>query len=523
MSQNNTSQLNKTILIFGLLFLFILGLFFIQCVIFNKSDLQIMYPFDGALFPPEIVTPRFWWHDENPGVEKWRISFEFKDKEGSLVEYADTSQWTPDRDSWESIKHRSLGEKTKITIDGLKTIFGFKRVVSRNEIWISISQDSVSAPLFYREVPLPFRFARQSLTSIQWRLGDISSYEPPQVVLENLPTCANCHSFSADGKTLGMDVDFRLDKGGYVVTAFEEETVWTPDKIISWTDYDRSLRIPTFGLLSSLSPDGRYVLSSVRDRAVFLDQDDLYFSQLFFPVIGILAYYDTKTEEFHDLPGADDPEYVQSNGVWSPDGQTIVFARNEAAKLTVKFQYKGPTLIRPEAAEVLGGDKYVYAGVEGRKKFLFNLYKMPFNSGKGGEPIPIPGASHNGKSNFFAKYSPDGKWIVFTQAPSFMLNQQGSELYIVPVEGGSPRRMDCNLSRMNSWHSWSPNSRWLVFSSKVFRPYTQLFLTHIDEYGNDAPPVLLRDFTAPDRAANIPEFVNIKPGSKRKINPVSIK
>jgi superkiller protein 3 len=48
-----------------------------------------------------------------------------------------------------------------------------------------------------------------------------------------------------------------------------------------------------------------------------------------------------------------------------------------------------------------------------------------------------------------------------------------------------------------------------VFSSKVNTPYTQLFLTHIDENGNDSPPVLLERFTSPDRAANIPEFVNL--------------
>lgn len=64
---------------------------------------------------------------------------------------------------------------------------------------------------------------------------------------------------------------------------------------------------------------------------------------------------------------------------------------------------------------------------------------------------------------------------------------------------------------MNSWHSWSSNSRWLVFSSKENSAYTQLFLTRIDEQGNDSPPVLLEQFTSPDRAANIPEFVRRKP------------
>jgi tetratricopeptide (TPR) repeat protein len=90
-----------------------------------------------------------------------------------------------------------------------------------------------------------------------------------------------------------------------------------------------------------------------------------------------------------------------------------------------------------------------------------------------------------------------------------MLLQPDSELYIVPAKGGVARRLRYNTARMNSWHSWSSNSRWLVFSSKVNGPYTQLFLTHIDENGNDSPPVLLERFTSPDRAANIPEFVKI--------------
>jgi tetratricopeptide (TPR) repeat protein len=70
---------------------------------------------------------------------------------------------------------------------------------------------------------------------------------------------------------------------------------------------------------------------------------------------------------------------------------------------------------------------------------------------------------------------------------------------------------------MNSWHSWSPNGKWLVFSSKAYSIYTQLFLTHIDEQGQSTPPVVLDNFTEKDRAANIPEFANVKPGAIRKI------
>jgi hypothetical protein len=75
---------------------------------------------------------------------------------------------------------------------------------------------------------------------------------------------------------------------------------------------------------------------------------------------------------------------------------------------------------------------------------------------------------------------------------------------------------------MNSWHSFSPNGKWLVFSSKAYSDYTQLCLTHIDEDGYSTPAVLLEHLTKPDRAANIPEFVNTHPGAIIQIHEQSL-
>jgi tetratricopeptide (TPR) repeat protein len=230
---------------------------------------------------------------------------------------------------------------------------------------------------------------------------------------------------------------------------------------------------------------------------VFVATPGIEFSQLFFPIKGILVVYDRQTGTYQPLPGADDPAYVQSNPTWSPDGQFVVFAR---AKV-----YDKPSIA--EASSILLNEDDVPEFVEDREPFKYDLYRVPFNNGRGGVAEPIAGASHNGRSNFFAKYSPDGKWIVFTQAENYMLLMPDSELFIVPAEGGEARRLSANTPRMNSWHSFSSNGRWLVFSSKANSPYTQLFLTHIDEQGESTPPIVLDRFTSKDRAANIPEFV----------------
>jgi len=55
------------------------------------------------------------------------------------------------------------------------------------------------------------------------------------------------------------------------------------------------------------------------------------------------------------------------------------------------------------------------------KTFQYDLYRIPFNEGRGGVPEPLAGASDNGMSNYFPKYSPDGKWIVFCKCTSFRL------------------------------------------------------------------------------------------------------
>jgi tetratricopeptide (TPR) repeat protein len=304
-----------------------------------------------------------------------------------------------------------------------------------------------------------------------------------------------------------MDVDYANDKGSYVLTETAREMVLSQRNVITWSDFRRQDKQLTFGLLSQVSPDGRYAISTVKDRSVFVPKPDLAFSQLFFPLQGILAFYDRERRTFQPLPGADDPAYVQSNPVWSPDGKYVVFARSKAYQL--KY-LKGTTtaLLSPEECREF---------LEGGQTFQYDLYRIPFNQGKGGKAVPLAGASGNGQSNYFAKYSPDGKWIVFCRAKSFMLLQPDSELYLVPAEGGEARRLGCNTNRMNSWHSWSPNGRWLVFASKATTPYTQLWLAHMDEQGESAPPVVLSQLTAPDRAANIPEFVNLPPNAIARI------
>ncbi|MDP6525531.1 MAG: tetratricopeptide repeat protein [Kiritimatiellia bacterium] len=507
----------------------------------DVAGLTVEYPGDGSLFPPDFTAPSFRWVDQSEGVDAWIIDVELEDDrqiyaaasgvgskpkidprcvtdENRVVLESGgekTRTWTPGADVWEMIKKHSVASDAVVSIHGIDLEGdGAATLVSSGSIRVRTSRDPVAAPIFYRDVPLmPSKneeglikpLATRAIPLIEWRLRDLSKPES-SVVMKDMPTCANCHSFSIDGKTMGMDMDGpRGDKGAYSLVDISEKVVIEEEDVFSWNTFkDRMKDHHTLGLMSQVSPDGRYVVSTVNESLFVCNYMDFRFLQTFYPTRGILAVYSRKTGKIRRLPGADDSGFVQACPVWTPDGKEIIFLRAAA---------------RPAYD---AGPLPVKANDPREPKIQYDLYRIPFNGGRGGKAEPVVGASRNGMSNSFPKCSPDGKWIVFVQCRNGMLMRPDSRLYIIPAKGGAAREMNCNTSLMNSWHSWSPNSRWLVFSSKANTPFTQMFLTHVNEEGSDSPAILVPNSTAANRAVNIPEFVNIPASALASISSPAV-
>ena len=483
----------------------------------------IDYPEQDSIFPPDFAPPTFLWRDSDAAATAWQLEIAFTDGARAIhltargehmtigeidprciaesnqlpkltPEQAAAHTWKPDPATWSEITRRSAGRPATVTIAGSGGV--------RAQVRISTSPDPVGAPIFYRDVPLmPTEVEKgvikpiipSAVPLVGWRLRNVAE-SGSRLVMEGLPTCANCHSFSRDGKTLALDVDGpQNDKGTYAIVSLAPRTLIRSEDVFTWNDFpDKPPGQRTIGFMAQLSPDARYVVTTVNED-VFVDNfTDYRFLQVFYPTRGILAWYDRSSGRIRALPGADNPNFVQTNGFWSPDGKYLIFARAAARDAYPK-----------------GRKLAAYAGDPLEPPIQYDLYRIPFNGGKGGRPKAIAGASNNHMSNAFPKVSPDGRWIVYVQSRNGQLMRPDGQLYIVPSEGGEARRMRCNTALMNSWHSFSPNGRWLVFSSKSRSPYTQMFLTHIDEQGNDSPAILIENSTAANRAVNIPEFVNI--------------
>jgi tetratricopeptide (TPR) repeat protein len=502
------------------------------------ATITIDYPEDGSIFPPEIAPPTFIWHDDAGDATSWLIEVTFADgtagipvkSQGErlstgeidprcvaetnelprLTEYeASARSWRPDGEIWATIKRHSREMPAALTISGLRDKDS-DHVVSRGRITIQTSKDPVGAPIFYRDVPLmPSELERgvikpivpSAVPFISWRLRYVGEARS-RLLLEGLRTCANCHSFSLDGKTMGMDVDGpQNDKGMYAIVPVKPLISIRDEDIFSWNSFKgKPEGQRTIGFMAQVSPDGQYAVTTLNEAMYVVNFKDYRILQVFYPTRGILAWYNRVTGQMKALPGADNPNFVQTDAFWSPDGSYLVFARAPA---------KDPYQKNRPLAE--------YPNDPNETQIQYDLYRIPFNGGRGGRPVPIVGASRNGLSNNFPKVSPDGKWIVFVQCRNGQLLRPDGQLYIIPAEGGQARRMRCNTPLMNSWHSFSPNGRWMVFASKSLSPYTRMFLTHVDEQGRDSPAVLIENATAANRAVNIPEFLNIQPDGLAKI------
>ncbi len=495
------------------------------------AAITVDYPQMESIVPPDLAAPTFLWHDAAEGVDRWLVEVTFPPAPARLTiqvqgdpppqgeidrrclsehneiwkgtPYQQSARsWRPDPAVWAAIKENSVERPATLTFSGYCDAEP-ARILSRGRVTLTTSRDPVGAPIFYRDVPLmPSQteegvikpLAKASLPLINWRLKDVSR-DDSRVMLTDMPTCANCHSFSNDGTTLGMDIDGpQGDRGAYAVVPIKNKVRINYRDVITWNAFKGKPKdFMTIGFLSRVSPDGQHVASTVNEQLYVQNFWNYKFNQVFYPTRGILAIQTRATGAIEALPGADDPRSVHCDPVWAPDGRTIVFARAAA-----RDAYPAG---RPDAK---------FAGDPNETPIQYDLYRIPFNDGRGGAAEPIAGASANGTSNNFPKVSPDGKWVVFVRCANGQLMRPDSRLWVVPLAGGAARQMRCNLPLMNSWHSFSPNGRWMVFSSKSNRPYTQMFLTHIDEAGNDSPAILIDNSTADNRAVNLPEFVNVR-------------
>ena len=121
-----------------------------------------------------------------------------------------------------------------------------------------------------------------------------------------------------------------------------------------------------------------------------------------------------------------------------------------------------------------------------------------------------------GKSIAFPKPSFDGRFLMYTLADygTFPIWHHEADLWLLDLATGETRPLDeVNSPDTESFHNWSSNGRWVLFSSRRFDGnFTRLYLAYFDKNGRGHKPFVIPQ-KAPDyyeqfyKSYNIPEFM----------------
>jgi len=92
------------------------------------------------------------------------------------------------------------------------------------------------------------------------------------------------------------------------------------------------------------------------------------------------------------------------------------------------------------------------------------------------------------------RVSPDGKFLAYTvfERGNFPVYQPSADIWLMDLESREIRSMEHNSDKADTWHCWSSNGRWMVFSSKridgvLARPH----FAYMDAGGHASKPFVL--------------------------------
>ena len=212
-----------------------------------------------------------------------------------------------------------------------------------------------------------------------------------------------------------------------------------------------------------------------------------------------LMLYDVEKHEVQPLPC--DTNDLDCFPFWSPDGKFLYYCSAHYEKL--------------DTAEATTKE---FDMIQNYEKVKYNLYRRPFElkAKSFGEREMVFDAARDSMSATLPRISPDGRWLLFTMGNHgvFHIWHRDADLYLMNLATNETRRLDeVNSDNVESYHSWSSNGRWIIFSSRrTDGNFTRPYIAHFDGKGHFSKPFELpqrhpqyhREFM---RSYNIPEFM----------------
>lgn len=345
---------------------------------------------------------------------------------------------------------------------------------------VYVSQDPIDPYIAYRLIEPSY----EGWKEMGLYARELATYREHPIVTNRSTGggCVNCHQFPS-GDPSRMFFHARGQGGGTVFLEGGEA---------------RRINLAAVGprkqgVYPAWHPSGRYVAFSSND------------THQSFPISGLqqvevydrssdLILMDLQTDSVSVWAPLCEDSRMETFPAWSSDGNTLYFC------------------VADSLSDV----------AENRAALHYRLDAVAFRDGQfTGEPYPV--WQCDSLSASFPRIS--GKWMLFTASSyaTFPIWHPEADLYLMNLETGAVSPAEpLNSEMADSYHSWSSNGRWVLFSSRrLDGRYTRLFLAHFDGEGHFGKPFLLpqKDYAHNVlrlKSYNVPEFVQGDPGRRDK-------
>lgn len=445
---------------------------------FTQSDkMPHIYPdYLEVTVPVNIAPLTFEMYDPS---EEMAVRYSFGDEE--IICRGSKAQ--PDIDDWKQLtvaaKGKAIQVETYACNDGQWTRF--------KPFNIYVSPDSIDPYISYRLIHPSYNLYEE-LTISQRSLENFDE----SVIYDNMlctdgpdGQCINCHNYQQYNPER-MQFHARHNMGGTVI-AYDgkiRKINMRNDSILSAGVYPAWH--PTLPLIVYSTNTTRQIFHLTHPNKI-----EVYDTE------SDLIAYDVAKNEVTNIEN--DPDEFECYPFWAPDGKMVYYC-------SAHFEY--PDTTQSKRFEVV---KHAYS-------IRYNLYRKSFNPAtmEFGPRELVFNAETMGMSATLPRISPDGRFLMFTMAKYgvFHIWHHDADLWMIDLKEKKARpASELNSRDTESYHSWSSNGRWVVFSSRRNDgDYTRPFIAHIDENGYGSRPFEL-PCADPDyhrqfmKSYNIPEFM----------------
>ena len=361
----------------------------------------------------------------------------------------------------------------------------FTVMICRDGEWMSfkpffiyVAPETIDSRLSYRLIPPGY----QGWKDMGLYQRNLETFDE-KPILENRLTdgnCLNCHSYCNRSPEKMLFHSREVHGGTLVIQNGKTE------KLNTKTDSTISPLVYPYW-----HPSGKYVAFSVNSTLQSFFNHNPNRIEVFDKASDVVVY-DVASRKVSWSPLTKSPEKFETFPAFSPDGKWLYFCSAEAVE-NMPADY----------------DKVKYALV----RVAFN----PEDGSFGDRVETVFDAPAMNKSVSFPRISPDGRWLAFTLHGygNFSIWHKDADIWMLDLRSGEARNAEVlNSNEVESYHCWSGNGRWLVFSSRRDDGlFTRPYIAYVDSNGTARKPFMLPQKNPKEHyhklmfAYNIPELM----------------